>query len=660
MKYIELVKLYDALSSTSSKLKKVEILANFLEKLSEDIIEKVVYLCIGTVFPSWSEEEIGIASKLTIKAISRAYGVSENEIMKKWKEKGDLGLIVEEIAQKRKQLALFTMELTIEKVFNNLKKASLLEGHKSQDRKITLVSELLMHARPDEAKYIVRTVLGDLRIGVAEGIIRDAIAKAFFADIVWSALFDQAYVEKKKRINHILEDIEGKKIMMDKIIHSYLKRKYPIYIEKFEKKNKVIVKEEDEIKKIDELWKKSLGVDIILITDSEWGSKKKKELTDLIERAYSLKNDLGLVAKIAMKEGEKGLKNVNIEIFKPIRVMLAQRAYSIKEAFNIVKRPAAIEYKYDGFRMQIHKKGDKIELYTRRLERVTKQFPDVVERVKKHIKAEECVIEGETVGIDPKTGRWLPFQKISRRIRRKYDINKMMEEIPVLTNVFDVVYLNGSLLIDKPFKERRKILERIVEEKENEIILAKQIITDDDEEAGKFYQESLDRGNEGVMFKNLNAEYKPGCRVGHMVKLKPTLETLDLVIVGAEWGEGKRSGWLTSYVLACRDEDTGELLTVGKISTGLKEKSDEGTSYEDMTNLLKPLIIKEKGKEVEVLPKLVVEVSYEEIQKSPNYTSGYALRFPRFVRLRDDKSVEEIDTLQRIEQIYHMQRHREE
>jgi DNA ligase-1 len=160
------------------------------------------------------------------------------------------------------------------------------------------------------------------------------------------------------------------------------------------------------------------------------------------------------------------------------------------------------------------------------------------------------------------------------------------------------------------------------------------------------------------MFKNLNAPYKPGSRVGYMVKLKTTLETLDLVIVGAEWGEGKRSGWLTSYILACRDEDTGELLTVGKMSTGLKEKSEEGTTYEEMTKLLKPLKIREEGKEVEIMPQIVIEVSYEEIQKSPNYTSGFALRFPRFVRLRDDKSVDEIDTLSRIEKLYLTQRHR--
>ena len=234
----------------------------------------------------------------------------------------------------------------------------------------------------------------------------------------------------------------------------------------------------------------------------------------------------------------------------------------------------------------------------------------------------------------------------------------MAKEIPVMTNLFDIVYLEGELTIDLPFRKRRELLKSIIKEEPYVMVLAKQLITDKDEEAQRFFEEALDLGNEGVMFKNLDAVYKPGSRVGYMVKLKTTLETLDLVIVGAEWGEGKRSGWLTSYILACRDEDTGELLTVGKMSTGLKEKSEEGTTYEEMTNLLKPLIIKEKGKEVEVMPQVVVEVSYEEIQKSPHYTSGYALRFPRFVRLRADKSVEEIDTLGRIEHLYTIQRHR--
>ncbi len=658
MLYRELVNLYEELSKTTSKIKKTEIMADFLEKVDPKLLDKIILLLMGTVFPSWSDEEIGIATKLTIKAISRAYGVSENEISSKWKEKGDLGLIVEEIAHKRKQVTLLTVPLTLDKVFENLKKAAQLEGPKSQERKLMLISELLMHADALEAKYIVRTVLGDLRVGVAEGIIRDAIAKAFFTEVLWDALLNQSYESGKKRLHYLLETTEGKVVWIEKREHLSIERSAGALLHEFSQRNKVSVVEMAEIEALKSFWKKQNGVDIILLSSGEIGAKLRSCIVDLIERAYSLTNDLGFVAKIAALEGDAGLRKLNIKLFQPIRVMLAQKVNSVSEAFDTVGKPAAVEYKYDGFRVQIHKDGEKIEIYTRRLENVTKQFPDVVEAVKECVTAETCVIEGESVGYDRKTGKWLPFQKISRRIKRKYDIREMAEEIPVVTNLFDIIFLNGELLIDRPFRERREILEKIVKPKEGKLILAKQLITSSEEEAEQFFKEALDLGNEGVMFKNLSAPYKPGSRVGYMVKLKTTLETLDLVIVGAEWGEGKRSGWLTSYILACRDEDTGELLTVGKMSTGLKEKSEEGTTYEEMTNLLKPLITKEKGKEVEVLPQIVVEVSYEEIQKSPNYASGYALRFPRFVRLRDDKSVEEIDTLSRIERLYTLQRHR--
>ncbi len=660
MKYTELVDLYDQLATTSSKIRKTEILARFLEKIDDDtLLRKALLLIMGTVFPPWSEEEIGVATKLTIRAISRAYGVSEENIEAKWKEKGDLGLIVEEIATRKKQVTLFQRDLTVEKVYDNLKKAAEAEGEGSQERKIMYISELLIHATSKEAKYIVRTVLGDLRVGVAEGIVKDAIAKAYFTDIIWEALLTQPCGEGKSRYDLIFEE-KGRRVWIEKPAYITLGRLSSLKLRRFMENNEVKLVEREEIEKLESLWKKKSNVDMIILVSAEKGSEMKQKIIDLLERAFALTNDLAHVAVVAKNEGEEGLRNVSLVLFRPIRVMLAQRAYSIREAFSTVGRPAALEYKYDGFRVQIHKDGDKVKIFTRRLEDVTRQFPDVVRAVRECIKADQCVVEGETIGYDKETKKWLPFQKISRRIRRKYDIEKMMKEIPTMTNLFDIIYLDGKLTIDLPFKERRTLLAKIVEEKPYEMVLAKQIITDRDEEAQRFFEEALSMGNEGIMFKNLDAAYKPGVRVGHMVKLKTTLETLDLVIVGAEWGEGKRSGWLTSYILACRDEDTGELLTIGKMSTGLKEKSEDGTTYEEMTRLLKPLIVKEKGKEVEVIPKIVVEVTYEEIQKSPHYTSGYALRFPRFVRLRTDKSVEEIDTLQRIEHLYRVQRHRNE
>ena len=200
-------------------------------------------------------------------------------------------------------------------------------------------------------------------------------------------------------------------------------------------------------------------------------------------------------------------------------------------------------------------------------------------------------------------------------------------------------------------------MESIVEEKQGKIQLAKEIITEDEQKAEQFYNESLAKGNEGIMIKALDKPYKPGSRVGYGLKIKPVMETLDLVIVGAEWGEGKRSDWLSSFKIACKDA-SGQFLSIGKVGTGIKEKDEEGTSFGQMTKLLKPLIISEKGKEVRVKPEIVIEVKYEEIQKSQNYKSGYALRFPRFVCIREDRSADEISDLKQVRELYEQQRGR--
>ena len=329
--------------------------------------------------------------------------------------------------------------------------------------------------------------------------------------------------------------------------------------------------------------------------------------------------------------------------------MLAEKVKSIEEGMKQFGK-CDVEVKYDGMRAQIHKKKDKIWIFTRRLEDVTKQFPDLVKLCKECLKARECIVEGEVLGIDKKTGTPLPFQVLSQRIHRKYEIERMVKEIPIQMNLFDVVYLNGKMLFEKPLKERRKILESIVEVKPGKFQLTEQLITDSVEEAKKFYEEALKAKQEGVMIKNLDSPYVFGRHVGGWVKVKPIMETLDLVIVGATWGEGKRAKWLSSYVLACRDPDTGKFLTCGMMGTGLTEKQ-----FEEMTKLLKPLILEEKGRKVKLRPEVVIEVAYQEIQKSPNYESGLALRFPKLVRVRFDKSADEADTIERVRKLYKTQ-----
>jgi len=376
-----------------------------------------------------------------------------------------------------------------------------------------------------------------------------------------------------------------------------------------------------------------------------------------VQGAYDVANDFSVVAEKAKVEGVKGLESISLEPGRPVKVMLALKVSDVKEGFERVGKPADIEYKLDGFRLQIHKKGNDIKLFTRRLENVTKQFPDVVDYVKNHVKGNSFIIDSEAVGFSPKTKKYLPFQSISQRIKRKYDIKNMAKEFPVELNVFDVIYYNGKNMIKTPFIERRKLVEKIVKPAERKIVYVKNLITSDEKEVLKFYKESLNKGNEGIMFKTLDAVYKPGARVGHMVKFKPVMDTLDLVIVGAEWGEGKRSNWLSSFTLACIDENNN-FLEIGKVGTGIKEKSELGVSFSQLTEEIRPLIISEKGKNVKVRPEIVVEISYEEIQKSPTYNSGYALRFPRVVNLRLERSAEECSTLKMVEEFYEGQRHR--
>jgi DNA ligase-1 len=298
-------------------------------------------------------------------------------------------------------------------------------------------------------------------------------------------------------------------------------------------------------------------------------------------------------------------------------------------------------------------------IFTRRLENITKAFPDVAEICNKSLKAKECILDGEGLAIDKKTGKPMPFQKLSQRIKRKYDIKEIAKEIPIELNLFDIIYLNGKTFFDTILSKRRKELAKIVRQVPGKIQLAKQLVTKDIKKAEKFYKEALNAGQEGLIVKNLEAKYQPGRRVaGGWLKVKPTLESLDLVITGAAWGTGKRAGWLGSYILACREPNTGDFLDCGMLGSGLKEKKieKEDVTLEDLTNQLKPYIESEKGNEVRISPKVVVEVAYEEIQKSPTYSSGYALRFPRLLRIRVDKGPEEADGLDRLEKIFKIQK----
>lgn len=564
MQYRTLAKLYEQASSTTKRLEKISILSKFLLTLSENDRE-VLYLLQGDIYPEYDERKIGISDQLAIKALTKSTGTEKDAVVKAWKKLGDLGLVAEHLTKEKSQTTLHSHVNTTEKVLDNLRKLPELEGKGTIEKKLALITELLTSASPLEAKYLIRTLIGDLRIGLQESTIREAMAQAFFKE-------------------------------------------------------------------------------------------DKKEISGKIQEAIDKTNDIALVFDMAKSGKVKELDKASLEVGKPIKAMLAQKVNTFEEAFKALGTPLAVEYKYDGFRLIIHKQGEEIKLFTRRLENVTKQFPDVVEHIKKFIKGKSFILDSEAVGFHKKTKEYTPFQDISQRIRRKYDIDKLVKELPIEINVFDVLLYNGKSLMNEPFEKRTALVKKIIHNHPLKLIHAKQIITSDVKKVKDFYKSALKDNQEGVMLKNLKAEYKPGRRVGHMLKIKPEERDLDLVITGAEYGTGKRSGWLSSFYISCKGKKPKEFLEVGKVSTGLKEKEEEGISFLELTKKLKPLIEKETGRRVKIKPKIVVSVTYQEIQRSPNYKSGWALRFPRFTALRNDKPLSEIADLKELSNDFQKQK----
>jgi len=630
MKYEELVTVYTSLEKSSRRLDKTFYISELLRVADPEEIKMLILLLQGKVFATWDDRKTGVATRLVIKSINLSTGLTIPEIEKDWKETGDLGKTASNLISIKKQSTLFSKDLTIKKVFENIRKLSGLEGKGTVEQKIQLIAELLTSAKPEEARYITRTLLEDLRVGVGDGSMRDAIAWAFLPRVI--GIFFQC--KKCKTINPNTD----KCLACEAEIENKFLKELALFDENQEHAQ---AESPEDIP----------DAEIIICKNENLGRECYNHIINAVQEAYDISNDFGIVAQTAAKSGLKGLKAMRLKVGNPIKCMLYPKAKNIEDAFETVGQPAAIEYKYDGFRMQVHKDGEDVKLFTRRFENVSAQFPEIIKYVKEYVKAKEVIFDAEAVGFDPKTNKYLPFQKISQRIRRKYNIDEMAKQFPVELTIFDIIFHDGKIMIKTPFEQRRKLMSDIVDHIDKKIVLSRITITKDVSEVDKFYHNALDEGHEGVMFKKLDAPYRPGARVGYGMKLKPVMESLDLVIVNAEWGEGKRTSWLTSYTVACIDENN-ELKEIGKVSTGLKELQGEDTTFEDMTNILKPLIIDENGKLVKVKPKVVIEVNYEEIQKSPKYASGYALRFPRFIRLRYDKEISEASTLEMIEEFF--------
>ncbi len=551
MRYMELVDVYEKLDSTTKRLEKTTILADFFRKIGgedPELLPVVTLLSLGRVFPTWSEEELGIASKLLMNAMALVAGVRPEDVEDMMRDAGDIGTAAELLLGKKKQATFFTVPLTIQKVHSNLMKIADISGNRSQYKKMEILRELFSSASPEEAKYITRTVLEELRVGVGEGTIKDAIAEAFS-------------VEK--------------------------------------------------------------GV---------------------VERAHMLTNDLGLVSEVAKEEGVEGLKELSLKPGKPVKPMLAQLSPGIRESVEEMGW-ALCETKYDGIRVQIHRSGDEVNIFTRRLENISNAVPEIIEYIEEALPHEDFIVEGEI--IVTKDGKPISFQYILQRVRRKYEIEKMREQVPLKLYLFDVLYYEGPQ-IDTPFEDRRKILESMVDVMEDKLQLSNQVkaTPEDIWRAEDLFTESLKGGHEGIMIKDPHAPYMPGIRGKKMLKRKAEPETLDLVVVGGTYGKGKRAHFIGSYLLAVQDENN-ELKTIAHAATGLDDQM-----LLELSEMVEPLITKKTGRRVEIVPSIILEIAYSEIVKSPEYESGYSLRFPVVKRVREDISIEDIDTVERIELMF--------
>jgi len=363
-----------------------------------------------------------------------------------------------------------------------------------------------------------------------------------------------------------------------------------------------------------------------------------------VQKACMIRGDIGEVAAILKSHGKEALAKMGFKIFRPVKLMMAQTAENVDEAVKEHGGETAFEYKLDGARIQIHKKGNIVKIFSRRLTDVTRSMPEIVEQVKNDVKAESAILEGEVIAVDAH-GKPLPFQHLMRRFKRIRNVEEASKRIPVKLFLFDILYLNGQSLIGKPYTERRKILSATI----SKIQLTPQIIGKTDV-AENFLKKALSEGHEGLMAKRLDGDYIPGIRGKKWLKIKPVLEPLDLVIVAAEYGYGRRHRWLSDYYLAARDAETGKFLVVGKTFKGLTDNE-----MIEMTRKLKEITVKEEHRRVIVIPQIVVEVLYNEIQKSPKYECGMALRFARISRIRNDKTPEEADTIQKVREIYEKQ-----
>lgn len=567
--FADVASVFDKLEKISGRLEMTDVLAELFNRTGKGEIDRLVYFIQGIMLPPYMDVDLGLGEKFAIEAIAASSGYSRAVVESDYKKSGDLGDTAGKLLSKRKQTALMTSEMDISYVYDVMMRISTSSGQGSQEQKIKLLTELLNNASPVEARFLVRFVLGKLRLGVGDPTILDALSVSRTGD---------------------------------------------------------------------------------------------KSLREDVERAYNVCADMGLVARLFYMEPES-IRKFHVQPFKPLMPALAERL-STPEAIIEKIGKCGVEMKYDGFRLQCHKKGDKVELYSRKLEKMTHMFPDVVDAVRS-LKKEELIFEGEALAYNTKKKRYYSFQQTMHR-RRKHGIAEASREFPLNVFVFDILYLEGTDLTNEPYMKRRKLIREIFKRKilkpsSSRIVASAKTLE-------KMFKGAISKGLEGIMAKDLKAPYTAGKRKFAWIKLKKsygqTVDTIDGLIVGYYLGHGARAEFEFGGVLvAVYNPDSGMLETVAKVASGFSE--------EEMVELRKNL---EKIKtrkppknldyniEVDfwVEPKYVIEVAFDEITVSPMHTAGgrgkgYALRFPRIVRMREDKDEKEITTSHEIEHMYNIQ-----
>ena len=575
MKFSVLSDSLEKMEKTSKRLELTEILVELLKNTPNEIISKVIYLIQGKLKPNFEGVELGIAEKLVIRAISKSAGVTIKKIEDDYNDGGDLGITVSNILKQKTQTTFSAETITLERVYETLLKISTLQGKGSQDMKIKYISSLLNDATPEESKFILKILLGTMRLGVAENTVMDALAIAF--------------------------------------------------------------------------------------TNS-------KENRELVENAYNVSSDLGKVSEVLAQDGFDGLLKFNVSLFSPIRPMLADRVKSEEEAVKRIENEFAAEYKLDGERVQIHIQDDKVILFSRSLENITNYYPDIVEKISDTINADDGIFEAEIVAINANTGNFLPFQELMHR-RRKHKLDQAITNYPITVNFFDILYHNGKELLNYSYNERRKNLEGVIKENEFAKLIPMSIVNNTTD-ISDVLENSINSGCEGLMSKVLNANYRAGSRGSNWLKLKREYQnelgdSLDLVVVGAFFGRGRRTGKYGTLLLSTYDSENDSFPTICKVGTGFTDEN-----LDQLFQILSNKVILKKNPRVESSiesdiwfePELVLEVVASEITLSPIHKTGlnlirkdtgFALRFPKFTgKIRTEKLAEDASCPEEVSALY--------